>query len=61
MAGELTADEINAVSKVMDNLGSAYWKEIFAYAHIPMRNHVIAREQVKRAYEQLKAVVEKWA
>jgi hypothetical protein len=61
MPEPLTAEEVEALNKAMSNLGSAYWKQIFSYAHVPIRNHAIAREQVKKAYEQLKAVVEKWA
>jgi hypothetical protein len=56
----LTAEEIDEVRVMMDNLGMVYWKEILSAYHIPVRNHAISREALKKAYEQLKAVIEKW-
>jgi hypothetical protein len=60
MPEPLTAEEVDAVNKAMSNLSVAYWKTILGYAHVPIRNHVLSKEAVRKAYEQLKEVVEKW-
>jgi hypothetical protein len=56
----LTAEEVEAVRLAGENLGIAYWKEILSMTGMPIRNHAITREAVRKAIEQMKAVVEKW-
>lgn len=58
MEEELTMEEIKLLDSAMSNIASAYYKETIPFV-AKIKNHGIAREQIRKAHEQLGKILKK--